>query len=85
MRALHIVNKTLKVLPVPMNFPFLLDNPANKTPDSNTTNELLVSIFRFTAQTLSDIQKERMPEKDSRLQDKALRSGKIPSEPKTQN
>lgn len=85
MRAIQIVNKILKVLPVPMNFPFLLDNPTNKTPDSNTTNELLVSIFWFIAQILSDIQKESMPGKDSRLKDKALRSRNIPSEPKTQN
>lgn len=81
-RATQIVNKSLKVL---MNFPFLLDNPTNRTPDSNTTNELLVSSFRSFAQILSDIQKESMPEKDSRLKDKALRSGNIPSEPKTQS
>lgn len=73
-----MVNKILKVLPVPMNFPFLLDNLTNKTPDSNTRNELLVSIFWFIAQIPADIQKESMPDKDLRLKDKALRSGKIP-------
>lgn len=73
-----MVNKILKVLPVPINFPFLLDNPTNKTPDSNSRNELLVPIFWLIAQILPDIQKESMPEKESRLKDKALRSGKIP-------
>lgn len=73
-----MVNKIVKVLPVPMNFPFFLDNPTNKTPDSNTRNELAVSLLWLIAGILPDIQKESMPEKDSRLKDKALRSGKIP-------
>lgn len=42
------VNKILKTPLVLTNFPFFLDNPTNKTPDSNK-NELLVSIFQLIA------------------------------------
>lgn len=60
----------MSYLPVPMNFHFLLANPTNKTKGGNNRNELLMSVFQF-------IEKQSIPQKDSRVKDKAQRPGKI--------